>query len=202
MPRKQIQLQPEFPYHVFNRMADQRFFDVPIEQVWELCEKFLFETTLLFGIRIHAFVLMGNHYHLAVTTPESNLSDAMEFLQSRIAKGISIAKGAASVRFQSRYRWSIAKTPEYFLNLISYIYLNPVRAGITDDPGAYTYSTLNGILGFSKLRIPVWSCDLGDEFLWCDPFQFYQWAPLTQAAINPKKIQTALRRAVFELNAK
>jgi putative transposase len=201
MARKKIQLQNEFPYHVFNRMADQRFFEIPINQVWRICENTLYETAVLFGIKIHAFVLMGNHYHMAVTTPEANLSDAMEFLQSRIASGISLAKGCPSVRFQSRYKWSIAKRNQDFLNLVAYIYLNPVRAKITEDAGAYRYSTLNGILGYSKLRIPVFKSGLGDEIFWKDPFQFYVWAPATQAAVNPKKVQTALRRAVFEIGS-
>src|SRR5215471_4310222 len=40
----------------------------------------LAETVERFGIRIHAYVLMDNHYHLLVETPEANLSRAMQWL--------------------------------------------------------------------------------------------------------------------------
>jgi putative transposase len=180
-------------------MVDQRFFEIPISEVWSLCEHYLFETSLLFGVKIHAFVLMSNHYHLLVTTPESNLSDAMEFFQSRVARGISAAKGNSSVRFQARYRWSIINSPQYYANATAYVYLNPVRAGILTDPGLYKFSTLNGLLGHSRLSIPICTSSLDDLDISKDPFAFYRWSKITMAATNPKKVQRALRSAFFNL---
>jgi putative transposase len=199
MPRKQIKLQSEYPYHVTNRLMDKQFFEVPIEDVWKACESYLIEIQILFAAKIHAFVLMNNHFHLVLTTPEVNLSDVMEYFQSRVARQISILRGCSSVRFQSRYRWSIVNTETYFLNLLAYVYLNPVRAGIVKHPHEYRYSSLHGQLGLNALKIPVCSSPIVSNHSLNDPTIQLTWLPLTIAAQMPEKITRGLRRAEFKI---
>lgn len=170
-----------------------------MQLVWEACEHYLFETKILYGVRIHAFVLMGNHFHLVLSTPECNLSDAMEYFQSRIARQISALRGGSSVRFQARYRWSIVKTESYFLNLMAYVYLNPVRAGIVKHPQNYKFSSLIGLIGKGVLRIPIAAHSLAENWFWDDPFQMVDWFSTTVAAVLPEKITRGLRRPVFSI---
>lgn len=80
------------------------------------------------GWRVHAFVLMGNHYHLLIETPEANLVDGMRWLQGTYTKRLNIRHKQWGHLFQSRYK-SLLIDPEgdHFQTVGSYIHLNPAR---------------------------------------------------------------------------
>lgn len=80
------------------------------------------------GWRIHAFVLMGNHYHLLVETPNPNLVDGMRWLQGTYTRRFNIRHKKRGHLFQGRYK-ALLVDPEadYFQTVSSYIHLNPVR---------------------------------------------------------------------------
>jgi len=176
---------------------DKQFFGVPMELMWEACQTYLYDVHVRFNAKIHAFILMGNHFHLVITTPDSNLSDIMEYFQGRVAKRLSVLRGRSSVRFQARYKWSIAKTESSFLNLMAYVYLNPVRAGICNSAHEYPYSSLFGILGLGRLQIPICSHVMGSLLLWRDPELLLSWFGTTAAAQDPEKITRALKKTEF-----
>jgi len=71
-------------YHVLNRGNYRKdlFADESAAESFQAC---LFEAAQRFGWRVHAFVIMRNHFHLAVETPEPNLSEGMRWLQARWA---------------------------------------------------------------------------------------------------------------------
>jgi len=85
------------------------------------------------GWRVHAFVLMGNHYHLLIETPEANLVDGMHWLQGTYTKRFNIRHNQRGHLFQGRYK-ALLIDPEgdYFQTVSSYIHLNPARAGFFD----------------------------------------------------------------------
>ena len=56
------------------------------------------------GWRLHAWVLMGNHYHLCVETPEPNLVEGMKWLQSTFANRFNRFRKANGHVFQGRYK--------------------------------------------------------------------------------------------------
>lgn len=81
------------------------------------------------GWRVHAFVLMGNHYHLLLETPHANLVDGMRWLQGTYTKRFNIRHKVWGHLFQSRYKALLVDPAEnYFQTLCSYIHLNPARA--------------------------------------------------------------------------
>ena len=71
-------------YHVLNR-GNYRSWIFEDDGVKKSFEKSLFETCQKTGWILHAYCVMGNHYHLALETPEPNLSEGMRFLQSIFA---------------------------------------------------------------------------------------------------------------------
>ncbi|MDX2109775.1 MAG: transposase [Verrucomicrobiota bacterium] len=71
-------------YHVINH-GNYRQDLFTLHRSGEAFEQTLFETCERFGWRIHANVLMSNHYHLCVETPEANLVVGMQWLQSVLA---------------------------------------------------------------------------------------------------------------------
>ena len=98
----------------------QRF----LETLGQACEKT--------GWRIHAYVLMGNHYHLLVETPEGNLVAGMKWLQGTYTQRHNGRHKVFGHLFQGRYKAVVidGQSPGYFEVVGTYIHLNPARAGL------------------------------------------------------------------------
>lgn len=86
------------------------------------------------GWRIHAWVLMGNHFHLLLETPQPNLVSGMKWLLSAYSQGWNRARMRRGHVFQGRYKAvpvnASDSDPYYFKALVDYIHLNPARAGL------------------------------------------------------------------------
>ena len=106
-----------------------------------------------FGIVIHAYVLMGNHYHLLIETPEANLSRAMHYINGAYTAYINRKNKRSGHLFQGRYKAIIVDRDSYLLELSRYMHLNPVRVGMVDQPGLYPYSSYNCYLSSVKDEI-------------------------------------------------
>lgn len=86
-----------------------------------------------FGWRVHAWVLMGNHFHLLLETPEPNLVAGMKWMLGVYSQGWNRRRGRRGHVFQGRYKAVVVNGEEregsYFKIVADYIHLNPVRAG-------------------------------------------------------------------------
>ena len=84
------------------------------------------------GWRVHAWVLMGNHYHLFIETPEANLVEGMKWLQNAYTRRFNVRHGKWGRLFGDRYKAVVVEgaAGDYYRTLLDYIHLNPVRAGI------------------------------------------------------------------------
>ncbi len=111
------------------------------------------------GWRVHAFVLLTNHYHLLVQTPQPNLVAGMRWLQSTWAIRFNRRHGLCGHLFQGRYK-SIVVDPEernYLVTLSDYIHLNPVRAGLVRlDGRLFDYPWSSYPLYAARTQRPVW----------------------------------------------
>lgn len=116
-------------YHVLNR-GDSRswIFETPAAK--ESFEKSLSETCERSGWVLHAYCIMGNHYHLALETPEPNLSEGMRLLQSMFSIRFNSFSKEKGQIFQGRFKSVVVEDWERLGWLCHYINLNPVRAGI------------------------------------------------------------------------
>ena len=131
-------------YHVISRGdrgeaiyqddEDQRLF---LQFLGEVCDRT--------GWLIHAFVVLTNHYHLLLETPEANLVVGMKWLQGTYTQRFNRRHRLRGHLFQGRYKALLidGEEPGHFLQASSYIHLNPVRAGL--------------VKGNQPLRIYPWS---------------------------------------------
>jgi len=109
-----------------NYRADV-FIDEGARCAFENC---LFEACEKSSWVLHAFVLMRNHYHLALETPEGNLISGMQWLQSTFSNRFNRFRSEHGHLFQGRYKSILTEDGKSLGEVCDYIHLNPVKAGI------------------------------------------------------------------------
>ncbi len=109
------------------------------------------EGTFRFGYRVHAFCLMANHIHLALQVGEIPLSGGMQNLSFRYTRWLNWREKSSGHLFQGRYKAVLVDGDTYLLELVRYIHLNPVRAGMVTKPEEYPWSGHRAYLGKEAL---------------------------------------------------
>lgn len=99
------------------------------------------EGTCRFGYHVHAFCLMTNHIHLALQVNDIPLSRCMHNLSFRYTRWVNWRQKRTGHLFQGRYKAVLVDGDCYLLELIRYIHLNPVRAGMVKYPEEYPWSS-------------------------------------------------------------
>ena len=127
-------------YHVTARGNERKNIFLS-RRDYEKFLSYLTEAINKYGILLHAFVLMANHYHLILETPNANLSSFMHSLNSAYTTYFNIKREQSGHLFQGRYKAILVDADNYLLELSRYIHLNPVRAGIVGRPEDYPYSS-------------------------------------------------------------
>ncbi len=165
MPRRPRIHQPGGLYHVILRGNNgQRVFSG--DYGYKVFLSLLTEGTKRFGYRLHAFCLMPNHVHLAVQVGEQPLSKAMQNAGFRHALRTNRLQGSTGHLFQGRYKAILVADTAYALELVRYIHLNPVRAGLAADPADWRWSSHRAYLGIDSwpFLTSSWVLEmLGDE---------------------------------------
>ena len=115
------------------------------------------------GWRVHAWVLMGNHYHLFLQTPEPNLVAGMSWLQNTLTRRYNVRHSKWGRLFGDRYKAVIVEgtDPYHYQTLIDYIHLNPVRAKLIRPASGksvldYRWSSLAGGYALPPKERPKW----------------------------------------------
>lgn len=143
-------------YHVINRGNYRK--DLFNEKgAAEAFERTLFEACEKCGWVVHAYVLMRNHYHLALETPEANLVQGMAWLQGTFANRFNRFRGERGHVFQSRYQSILIEEGRPLLGLVDYIHLNPVRAGLVTLPELASHA-FSSYPKFCKKHPPAHLC--------------------------------------------
>lgn len=137
--------------HVFNRGINKspiflhsNDYDFFLNRVLDLGKKY--------DHSIYALCLLPNHFHLSVQTRKDPISKIMSSLATSYSMYFNRAHQHFGPVFQNRFKSILIQTDDYFLGLSRYIYLNPVRAGLTKDPLIYQYSTLAEATGDKPLK--------------------------------------------------
>ena len=138
-------------YHVFNRginkqpifhsEADYHFF---LNKLLQLKDKY--------DHSIYAICLMPNHFHISIQTRKIPISKIMSSLTTSYSMYFNRTFQHFGPVFQNRFKSILIENESYFLKLSQYIYLNPVKAGLTADPKDYTYSSIREAFGLEPLR--------------------------------------------------
>jgi putative transposase len=194
MPRAQTILQSEYPYNIGARCINREWFDLPMPEVWQIMSEQLHFLTHAYSVKIHAFVLMNNHYHLLMSTPEANLSDAMEWFGRETSRQLVKQSSRLNQTYGGRFFRSILKSNLYYLHAYKYLYANPLKAGLVSRVEDYPYSTLRGLLGFERQIFPM----AEDTTLFENVEGTLQWLNRPVTEKNWESVRRALRWSEFK----
>lgn len=117
------------------------------------------------GWRIHAWVLMSNHFHLLLETPEPNLVTGMKWLLGTFSQGWNARRSRRGHVFQGRYKSvpvsAAVESPHYFRIVADYIHLNPARAGLAGGGRGK-------LVSYKWSSLPCYSTGKGPDWLVLD----------------------------------
>lgn len=127
-------------YHVMNRGRDRQsiFYG---DEYYEAFLATLAEAHDRFGVEIHAYCLIGNHYHLLLKTPEGNLQRVMRHVNGVYTQRYNRLKKTDGSLFRGRYKAILIDSDEYLLHLSRYIHKNPIEAGLVNHLVGYPWSS-------------------------------------------------------------
>lgn len=102
------------------------------------------------AVQLHAFVLMDNHFHLLLTSPQpGNLSRAMRTVGQNHVQALNYRHARCGPLWQGRFKSCLVETDRYLLTVMRYIELNPVRAAMVSAPQEYRWSSVHTHLGLA-----------------------------------------------------
>ena len=132
-------------YHVMNKMAcgADLFHDNYDRQMFL---SYLAQSVQRTAAEVHAYCLMGNHYHLLIRTPTPSLEATMRFLGSGYARYFNDRYERDGMLCRSRYKSIVIDSERYLLAVSRYIHRNPLSLGVTSlaDYGWSSYSAFVG----------------------------------------------------------
>jgi len=132
-------------YHVINRGVEQRVvFEEAVD--YERFEALMCFYAKSYGVTIHNYCLMGNHYHLLLEISTENLSKYMRQLNMNYAIYFNKKHHRSGHLWQGRFKSWYVTDEAYLYTLMGYIEQNPLKAGIVQDLAAYPYSSYHHFL--------------------------------------------------------
>ncbi|NLV16653.1 MAG: hypothetical protein GXY50_05540, partial [Syntrophomonadaceae bacterium] len=151
-------------YHVIQRGNNREY--IFEEHRWK--KNLLQEITKSIEVdqmELFAFVIMGNHYHLALRTDQIPLSKIMHRINSNFSRYYNRDRGRTGSVFEGRYKAFPIENENYLLSVIRYIHRNPVRASICSSIDEYSWSSDQAYRGrdFSFVRTDVLLSILGSN---------------------------------------
>jgi REP element-mobilizing transposase RayT len=144
---------PGAVWHVTSRGNERRqvFRDDVDREGWLAL---LGKVVVLFAWRLHGYVMMGNHYHLIVETPTPSLSRGMRHLNGVFTQAFNRRHQRVGHLFQGRFKSILVEKESHLLELLRYVVLNPVRAGLVRSPGEWAWSSYGATAG--EAPAPAW----------------------------------------------
>lgn len=148
MPRTSRVVLPNYPHHIIQRGHNrQAVFATDDDYLYYLDN--LKEWKKELGCKVYAYCLMTNHVHLIIDPGDNpeNLALLMKRVSGRQTRYVNKIEGRRGTLWEGRYKSSPVDRDEYLLACCRYVELNPVRAGIVDDPERYKWSSYTNKVG-------------------------------------------------------
>lgn len=138
---------PGYPHHLIQRGNNRQPIFVDTDDQRRLLGD-LGECAQRFGVAVHAYVLMSNHFHvLATPEDEGGLSAMMQAVGRRYVRLFNGRHGRTGTLWEGRFKGTVIDSERYLIACMAYMDLNPVRAGIVPHPADYGWSSYGHYAG-------------------------------------------------------
>jgi putative transposase len=150
-------------YHLAARGSDTRRLFVRDEDREEFLER-LAAIWEHFELALLSYVLMGTHYHALVRIPDARLSRALQHLHTEYSRWHNRGHRRSAHLFRAHAMTKEIASERQLVAACRYLALNPVEAGLVDDPIAWPWSSARVHAGLEPPRIPLAESDLRAAF--------------------------------------
>lgn len=141
------------PHHVIQRGNNRQMIFIDRAD-HEFMLGLLGENATRFGIALHAYVLMSNHFHLLATPSTGDgMSLWMQAVGRRYVRYFNDRHGRTGTLWEGRYKSTLIQSESYLLTCMAYIDLNPVRAGMAAAAEDYLWSSYGHYAGLRADRL-------------------------------------------------
>lgn len=137
---------PDARHHVYNRTRRcERIFEH--DDACELFLQLLAQLPEKFGVRVHGYAIMPDHYHLLLQS-DGNLSVAMQWFKSMFVRKLNARRqGWDGSLFRGRFQSKPVDTDAYWRKVLAYVHLNPVADGLAPSPDAARWTSFDAYVG-------------------------------------------------------
>jgi putative transposase len=144
---------PGYPHHIIQRGNNRQAIFSSVAD-YRMLLALLDENAHKFGVAVHAYVLMSNHFHLLATpTTAEGLPQMMQAVGRRYVRYFNDSQKRSGTLWEGRYRSTLIETDRYLLACMAYIDLNPVRAGMVKEAHDYLWSSHGHYVGLRTDRV-------------------------------------------------
>jgi len=132
---------PGYAHHIIQRGNNrQAVFSSAADH--QMLLRLLDESARKFGVALHAYVQMDNHFHLLATpSTVDGLPQMMQAAGRRYVRYFNDSQGRSGTLWEGRYRATVIEAERYLLPCMAYMDLNPVRAGLAAEARDYPWSS-------------------------------------------------------------
>jgi REP element-mobilizing transposase RayT len=140
-------------YHLYNRGAHKANIFISQED-YQLCLDLLSEYSMKYSVSLVAYCLMPNHYHLVLRQEEGgSLSRCIQTTFNAFSQTINLQQNHSGTLFQGKAKAKLIDSDMYVVQVVRYIHLNPIRAGLVKRPEDWLFSDYSTRIG--KRKSPI-----------------------------------------------
>jgi len=154
----------------------------------------------LYGLKIHAFVLMPNHFHLLASVEGRDVDMVMRDFLSSTTRIMNHRTNRTGRVFGGPYFWSQVTDSTYYAHVLKYVIRNPVKAGLSSTVADYPFSSYAGLLG--AIPLPLRITDPADhisKMVETEVENLDRWLNIPHSSELNEAIKKALRWEEFEI---
>lgn len=198
MARPLLKRSSDFPYHIVARSNNRDWFYIQISDFWVLFLEQCQKIHRRFEVRFHAFVLMSNHFHILLSTPNADIDCAMNYFMRELCRNVNRRANRINHLFGGPYRPSLIYSKNHYALVLKYIYRNPVKARISESVSSYPYSSFQFLKNESSLSFPIFKSSLDSAITDYAEFErFSVWLSRPTDVELECRISKGLRKALF-----